>query len=127
MNSIERELHRAAVRNKKERLSGIHNEVCLGCGCDLAQGKEDDHMAGRKHSEVVWPLCAPKSCHHRRSELQREEPPPTNNPRNVFEVIGRWLLSVAEYFELMCDTFRRFGAFLIELARQGYEAELKFP
>jgi hypothetical protein len=46
MTPIERELRRAAVKNKKERLSGIHNEVCLGCGCDLAQGKEDDHMAG---------------------------------------------------------------------------------
>jgi hypothetical protein len=68
MTPIERELHRAAVKNRKIRLSGIHNEVCLGCGCDLAQGKEDDHMAGCKHSDVVWPLCAPKSCHHRRSE-----------------------------------------------------------
>jgi hypothetical protein len=45
----------------------------------------------------------------------------------VFEVIGRWLLSVVEYFELMLGTFRRFGEFLIELARQGYGAELKFP
>jgi len=69
----------------------------------------------------------PKSCHHRRSELQREETPPTDNPRNVFEVIGRWLLSVAEYFELMCDTFRLFGEFLIDLARRGYGAELGFP
>jgi hypothetical protein len=125
MTPVERELHRAAVKNKKERLAGIHNEVCLGCGCDLAQGKEDDHLIGRKHSELVWSLCLP--CHHTRSELQREEPPPTDNPRNVLEVIGRWLLSVAEYFELMCDTFRRFGEYLIELARQGYGAELKFP
>jgi hypothetical protein len=123
MNPLERDLHRAAVKNKKERLSGIHNEVCLGCGCDLAQGKEDDHLIGRKHGDLVWPLCLP--CHHKRSELQREEPPPSNNPRNVFEVIGRWLLSVAEYFELMCETFRRFGEFLIELARQGYGADLK--
>jgi hypothetical protein len=122
---IERELRSAAVKNKKERLSGIHNEVCLGCGSDLAQGKEDDHMAGRKHSDVVWPLCLP--CHYKRSELQREEPPPTDNPRNVLEIIGRWLLSVAEYFELMCDTFRRFGEFLIELARRGYGAELTLP
>ena len=65
MTPIERELHRAAVKNKKERLSGIHNEVCLGCGCDLAQGKEDDHMIGRKHGDLVWPLCLP--CHHKRS------------------------------------------------------------
>ena len=125
MTPIERELRRAAVKNKKERLSGIHNEICVGCGCDLDQGKEDDHLTGRKHGDLVWALCL--SCHHKRSELQREEPPPTDNPRSVLEVIGRWLLSVAEYFELMCETFRRFGAFLIELARQGYGAELKFP
>jgi len=80
-------------------------------------------MIGRKHGDLVWPLCLP--CHHKRSELQREEPRPTDDPRNVFEVIGRWLLSVAEYFELMCETFRCFGAFLIEFARQGYGADLK--
>ena len=125
MTPIERELHRAAVKNKKERLSGIHNEVCLGCGCDLAHGKEDDHMIGRKHGDLVWPLCLP--CHHKRSELQQEEPTPSDTWRNAFEVIGRWLLSVAEYFELMCDTFRRFGEYLIELARQGYGADLKLP
>ena len=125
MTPVETELHRPAVKNKKERLTGLHNEFCLGCGCHLAQGKEDDHMAGRKHSDVVWPLCI--ACHRERSEYQREEPPPTGNPRNVFEGIGRWLLAVAEYFELMCETFRRFGEFLIELARQGYGAELTLP
>jgi hypothetical protein len=61
MTPIERKLHRAAVENRKERVSGIHNEVCLGCGVDLAQGKEDDHMIGRKHGDLVWPLCGP--CH----------------------------------------------------------------
>jgi hypothetical protein len=125
MTPIERELRRAAVKNKKERLPGIHNEVCLGCGGDLARGKEDDHMIGRKHGDLVWPLCLP--CHHKRSELQREEPPPTDNPRNVFEVIGRWLLSLREYFELIGEMLGRMGEYLIELARQGYGAELKFP
>ena len=125
MTPLERKLHRAAVKNKKERLPGIHNEVCIGCAGDLAAGKEDDHMIGQKHGNIVWPLCP--SDHHKRTELQREEPPPTDNPRNVFEVIGRWLLSVAEYFEFMCETFRRFGEYLIDLARQGYGTELTFP
>jgi hypothetical protein len=125
MTPIERKLHRAAVKNKKERLSGIHNEVCLGCGRDLAEGKEDDHVIGRKHGDLVWPLCL--DCHHKRSELQREEPPPTSNPRNALEVIGRWLLSLREYLELTLEMIGRFGEFLIELARQGYGAELKLP
>lgn len=125
MTPLDRDLHRGAVKNKKERLAGIHNEVCIGCAGDLASGKEDDHMIGRKHGDLVWPLCP--TCHRKRTELQREEPPPTADPRNPLEVIGRWLLSVAEYFELMCETVRRFGEFLIELARQGYGAELELP
>jgi hypothetical protein len=126
MDDLERTLHRAAVRNRKRRLPGIHSKVCLGCACDLTPlNKEDDHMAGRKHDDTVWELC--KDCHRKRSELQQEEPPPTNPPRNVFEVIGRWLLSIAEYFEFMCATLRRFGEYLIELARQGYGAELQLP
>jgi hypothetical protein len=125
MTPIERRLHRAAVKSRRERLAGIHNEVCLFCAEELADDTEEDHMAGCKHDDLVWPLHVP--CHHKRNELQGEQPPATANPRNVFEVIGRWLLSVAEYFELMCGTFRRFGEFLIELARQGYGAELKLP
>ncbi len=127
MTPLERKLHRAAVKNRKQRLPGIHNEVCIGCARDLtSNNKEDDHMAGRKHDDIVWPLCKP-TCHPKRSEYQREEPPPSENPRNVLEVIGRWLLSVAEYFELMCDKLREFGEYLIELAKTGYGAELQFP
>jgi hypothetical protein len=126
MKSLDRKLRRAAPKSRKERLPGIHNEVCLGCAGDLAQGKEDDHMAGRKHSDIVWPLCK-STCHPKRSEYQREQPPPSENPRNVFEVIGRWLLSVKEYFELMAETFERFGLFLIDLAKQGYGEGLQLP
>ncbi len=124
-DDLDRELNLAANRNRKKRLPGIHNEVCLGCANDLDSSKEDDHMAGRKHDDIVWPLCQP--CHHTRSEYQREQPKPSGNPRNVFAVIGRWLLSIAEYFELMCDTLRKFGEYLIELAKRGYGDELQFP
>jgi hypothetical protein len=125
MTPLERKLHRAAVKSRKQRLHGIHNEVCLGCGCELGSNKEDDHMAGQKHDDTVWPLC--QDCHTKRSELQREEPAPSENPRNAFEVIGRWLLSIAEYFEFMCVTIRKFGEFLIELAKKGYGEELQLP
>jgi hypothetical protein len=47
--------------------------------------------------------------------------------RNVFEVIGRWLLGMAEYFEMLIRTLRKFGEFLIEIAKQGYGADLRFP
>lgn len=37
------------------------------------------------------------------------------------------LLSMAEYFELIIATLRRFGEFLIGLARQGYGSEFTVP
>jgi hypothetical protein len=127
MDDLDREFNRAARNRRKQRSPGIHNEVCVGCGCDIAKGRlEEDHIAGRKSDDRVWPLCP--SCHRKRTEMQQDdEPLPSQNPRNVFEVIGRWLLAMAEYFELLRDTLWRFGVFLIDLARQGYGAELKFP
>ncbi len=59
--------------------------------------------------------------------MQCEQPSPSDNPRNVFEIIGRWLLGMAEYFEMVIRHLRKFGEFLIELASQGYGAELELP
>ena len=127
MTPLERKLHRAAVKSKKERMPGIHNEICIGCAADLTKiSKEDDHMAGRKHSDLVWPLCKQK-CHPQRSEYQREQRPASKDRRNVFEVIGRWIKCVAEYFELMTPMLHQFGDFLIALAARGYGAELELP
>jgi hypothetical protein len=53
MNPVDRVLHRGAVKSKKERLAGIHNEVCLVCADDLDESKQDDHIAGQKHDDLV--------------------------------------------------------------------------
>jgi hypothetical protein len=59
--------------------------------------------------------------------MQNFEPPGGENPRNVFEIIGRWLLGIAEWFELIIEKLYDFGEFLIGLARQGYGEDLRFP
>jgi hypothetical protein len=41
-------------------------------------------------------------------------------------VIGRWLLSIASYFELLTDKLRLSGEFLINLAKAGYGDDLSF-
>lgn len=126
MDQLDRELNRAARKRRKQRVPGMHNEVCIGCAADITHArKEDDHMIGWRSGDVVWPLCV--RCHRTREEIKQDNQPPGYNPRNVFEVIGRWLHSVADYFGFMCDTFRRFGDYLIDLAKHGYGAELQFP
>jgi hypothetical protein len=120
-----RKQKRAAVRRKKLKTLGIKTEVCPICGSDDVSIFQFDHVAGRKHHNQEWPLC--ETCHEERNPMQREEPPPSDNPRNVFDVIGHWLLGMAEYFEMLIRYLRHYGEFLIELAKQGYGAELTLP
>jgi hypothetical protein len=99
---------------------------CIRCGEDRIWRLELDHIAGEKHDpDACAPLC--KNCHMERSFMQDREPNGGENPQNVFEVIGRWLLGIAEWLELIVKKLYEFGEFLIGLAKEGYGAELKFP
>jgi hypothetical protein len=128
MHDLERELFRDKRRRTALRRLGSDRATCLICGDTnphhLAIG-EHDHIAGQKHADETVFLC--KHCHIDRTELQGEEPGGGSDPRNPFEVIGRWLLGIAEYCELLMVTLRRFGNFLIGLARQGYGSDLSLP
>jgi hypothetical protein len=116
---------RAAVRHKKLETLGIETKVCVICGSGDVATFQFDHVAGRKHHDQEWPLC--EACHQERNHMQREEPPPSDNPRNVFEVIGRWLLAIKEYLEMLLPHLGKYGEFLIELSKRGYGSELKPP
>lgn len=48
------------------------------------------------------------------------------SPKNVLEVIGRWLLGIAEWFELIVEKLYFFGEYLIELAKHGHGKDLTF-
>lgn len=122
------DLHRRAQlekeRAKKRRrftALGIEHHVCLLCPEDDPLCLEVEHPPGRAHSDVVVLLCT--NCHAKRTADQRCDPLSGPDPRNPFEVIGRWLLSLASYFDLLRDTLRHFGEFLIDLAKAGHGAE----
>jgi hypothetical protein len=59
--------------------------------------------------------------------MQREQPTPSDNPRNVFEIISRWLWAMAEYFGMLIPYLRKYAKFLNDLAKQGYGNELQLP
>ena len=125
---VERELQLETERQKKRRKFAAHGHehlVCTICGEDEVLCLIEDHVAGRKYDDALRLIC--ENCDCKRTADQRCDPPPGPNPRNPFEVIGRWLLSLATYFDLLKDTLRRFGLFLIDLAKQGYGDEFAFP
>ena len=124
---FEREIGLTKERKTKTRKfisHGLHDHVCTVCGEDDPLCLIEDHAAGRQHDEALRLLC--ENCDCKRTADQRCDPPPGPNPKNVFEVIGRWLLSMASYFKLLTDKLRQFGLFLIDLAKKGYGDELTF-
>ena len=127
MDQLHREAHLEAERQKKRRkfwALEIDHHVCTLCPEDDPLLLEVEHPAGRLHDDTVVLLCI--KCHRLRTADQRCDPSPSDNPRNVFEVIGRWLLSIASYFEILRDKLRQFGEFLINLAKAGYGDDLSF-
>lgn len=126
-HDLDRDAQLEAERQKKRRKFRTHGHehlVCILCEEDEVLCLIEDHVAGRKHDDTLCLIC--ENCDCKRTADQRCDPPPGPNPRNVFEVIGRWLLSIASYFQLLKDKLRQFGLFLIGLARTGYGDELSF-
>jgi len=126
-----RERSANAVRKKLKALK-IERGICLGCGSTDVSTFEFDHIPGRKHHDRRWPLCF--DCHQEKTFMGYLDPPPSTNPNNVFDVIGHWLLNVANYLdiairflEIVISQFRAYGVYLVGLANQGYGDELAVP
>ena len=124
MDDLTRELQIAARKRQKYRALGFANPQCFSCPEDAIECLELDHVAGQKHDDQVWTLC--KNCHAKRTLLQHLEPRGGADPRNPLEVIGRWLLGISEYFEMLIPNLRRFAEFLINLAKAGHGDGLTF-
>jgi hypothetical protein len=86
----QRDPARETEMRKRLLLAGFPNPSCVACGEDRIWRLDLDHIAGEKHDEARSPLCC--NCHAERTFMQNFEPPGGENPRNVFEIIGRWLL-----------------------------------
>jgi len=106
------------------RKAGFPQPKCALCSESRIWCLELDHIAGQKHDQACWPLCC--NCHAERSFLQSLEADGCDDPKNPLEVIGRWLLGITEWLELIIDKLYQYGNFLIDLAKRGYGGDLKF-
>ena len=84
----------------------MEHPACVICGEDDLDMLEGDHVLGRAFGDQVRPLC--KNRHAKRTQLQREQPR-AGNPSSWLEQLGRLLLSMAEYFEMLIPNLWKFG------------------
>lgn len=118
MDDLDRDILREKERDKKRRkfeAAGFEIHVCMICGEDNLFCLELDHPPGHKHADVVVLVCS--NHHSRKSAIDREAPSLSADPRDPLEIIGRWLLAMAAYFELLIETLRHWGEYLINRAK----------
>lgn len=101
------------IERAHERL-GSNEPRCLHCGEDFAHCLELHHVAGRAMHDDVVIEC--RNCHRKLSELQKDHPPITSQPPHILEVIGRYLLGIADLLRLLIGRLDEFGRKLLDLA-----------
>lgn len=118
MNSPEEKIAlKRAIRLERahERL-GSNQPRCLHCGEEFPHCLELHHVAGRAMHDDVVITC--RNCHRKFTELQMDHPAKTSAPPHILEVIGRYLLGIADLLRLLIRRLDEFGRKLIELAAE---------
>jgi hypothetical protein len=93
-----------------ERL-GTNDPRCIFCGEADWRVLEKHHIAGQAYDDFTCIHC--RNCHRKQSDRQKDHPGPTGAPLGLSEAVGRFLLGVADFFELLIEKLREFGNALI--------------
>jgi hypothetical protein len=99
-----------------ERL-GSNNPSCVICSCDDPFALELHHVAGRAFDNETVPVC--RNCHARLSDYQRDHSP-AKPAGGLIEPIRRFLLGLADLFEMLVKRLREFATGLAGLDSAGH-------
>jgi len=107
---------KAGERRKQARLERLKNDkpVCVACGNNDWRCFDNHHIAGCKYCALTAVHC--KNCHAIANDKQYDHPDKLSGTPSMEETIGRLLLGLADFFEQLIETLRKFGEYLIALA-----------
>lgn len=111
------ERQKRTERFKQTRLESLttNEPACTTCPETHFNCFEMHHVAGKRYDDLTVRQCL--NCHAKLTALQKGHPPPVGKEPTFEEVVGRFLLGLADFFELLITTLREFGEKLIEQAR----------
>ena len=110
----------ARERRKQTRLDqlGTDRPLCILCLESDWRCLELHHILPTQTTENCGIVC--RNCHRKLSDDQKDHPPRDKNQTpSMVELIGRYLLGLADLFSLLVDAFTRFGHFLIDYAKHS--------
>jgi hypothetical protein len=119
MNETERQGERRR-QNAFERL-GTNNPRCVVCGETDWRCLELHHLPGRGYGDELVIVC--RNCHRKLSDMQKDHPASSKEPSDPLEIIGRFLLGMADLLELLIAKLREFGRALVAQARSHSNSE----
>ena len=115
MNQLE--LNRERRRQRALERLGSNNPRCLFCPCDDPLALELHHIAGRASDDETVICC--RNCHRQLSDYQKDHSLWQGNPASELEPIWRFLLGLADFFEMLVKRLREFAVKLAALDHAG--------
>lgn len=109
------ELARERRRQRIIERLGTDTPRCAGCGEHDVRCLEAHHVAGRRYDPLTSVLCA--NCHRKVTDAQKDHPPPMPDGEAFLEIVGHFLLGLADMLRNIVDRLEAFGKALIERAR----------
>lgn len=103
----------AAEGRKQARLDRLDTSTprCVRCGEDDDRCLEDHHVAGQAYDPETMIFC--RNCHRKLSDMQKDHPKQKSKPPSQEEIIGHFLLGIADIFEFLVGKFREFAKWLL--------------
>jgi hypothetical protein len=108
-----RELNRERRRQQALERLGTNKPRCVVCGHDDPLALELHHIAARAFDDQQVPVC--RNCHRRLSDYQKDHSLGQAKPASEFECIRRFLLGLADLFEMLVRRLREFAGKLAAL------------
>jgi hypothetical protein len=106
-------------RRKQKRLEtlGENNPACVICGENNPHCLELHHIAGRAYDDDMVIVC--RNCHRKLSDDQKDHPQVINKAPVTTEIIGHFLLGLADLFLQLVNRLREFAQALIAMNKNS--------
>jgi len=101
-----------ARQERAKRRLGTRNPVCCLCRETDWRCMEAHHIAGQAHHDNTVQIC--RNCHRKLSDAQKDHPATFADPKSMPEIIGYYLLGLADLLVLLVERLTEFGKWLIE-------------
>ena len=101
---------------------GTRNPSCVSCAETDARCMELHHIAGQAQHDDLVTVC--RNCHRKLSDAQYDRTE-TDAAHPTMEVIGHYLVGIADLFRMLAERLAEFGEWLLASATMMAPQELE--